>query len=212
MRKLCVVVVVLLLSLCALAQDAPRAEIYGGYTYVRQGLASELGVIGLDKVNANGWTAGGAGFINDWFGIKGEISGVYARPSVDFSGVITPFETSAIITPTTLKLKLDTYTYTFGPTIAYRKSGAVQPFAHALFGAAHNKLSADVPDIIGGGAAATSNAFAMQFGGGADFKLGRSFAVRGGFDWVQTRFDMGVNSSQNHFKLLAGVVYRIGGK
>jgi hypothetical protein len=209
MRKTIFAVLVLLLTVSAVAQEAPKGEIYGGYTYVRENLADELSVVGLDKVNANGWTAGGAGFFNDWFGIKGEITGVYARPEVDLGSIVVPFETSAIVTPTLVKLKLDTYTYTFGPTIAYRKS-KVQPFAHALFGLAHVKLGAEAAGV--GADAGTDNAFAMQFGGGADFVLGKSFAVRGGLDWVHTSFDLGVSSSQNHMKVLAGVVYRFGGK
>ena len=55
------------LSLAALAEAAPRAEVFGGYQYTRVG-----GVI-----NANGWNASLTGSVNRWFGVTADFSGAY---------------------------------------------------------------------------------------------------------------------------------------
>ncbi len=213
MRKLLVVVVVLLVSACALAQDAPKGEIYGAYSYMRQRLGSELESVGLDHANANGFTIGGTGYFNNWFGIKAEFGGHYARPSIDTGAIIVPAAmTPQAVLPSSIKLKENLYTYMFGPTFAVRKSERVQPFVHALFGVAHVSVRAEA-DGLGTEDLGSQNAFAMQFGGGADFLLSKRVAIRGGFDYMHSSFDMfGINEGQNGLQVTAGVVFRLGGK
>lgn len=48
----------------AAAQDAPRAEVFGGYTYAGGG--------------AHGWDASAAGNVNGWLGLVADVSGQYA--------------------------------------------------------------------------------------------------------------------------------------
>ena len=68
MRQLMIFAVVLgLLSLPLVAQDFPKAEIFGGYQYSH----FEPGV------NANGWNASLAGNVNRWFGVAADFSGAY---------------------------------------------------------------------------------------------------------------------------------------
>jgi opacity protein-like surface antigen len=62
MRKLfCVPVLILLLSLAAMAQDTPKAELYGGYSYVGG--------------NFHGWNVSVAGNFNKWVGLVADVSG-----------------------------------------------------------------------------------------------------------------------------------------
>jgi len=73
MRKsIGLVLLLALFSVAALAQEnAPKAEIFGGYQYTR-----------FDGgVNANGWNTSVAGNVNNWFGVAGDFSGAYASPS-----------------------------------------------------------------------------------------------------------------------------------
>ena len=49
-----------------MAQDYPKEEILGGYSYLRS-----------QGDNFNGWNASAAGNANDWFGIKADFSGYY---------------------------------------------------------------------------------------------------------------------------------------
>ncbi|PYP92324.1 MAG: hypothetical protein DMG65_04395 [Candidatus Angelobacter sp. Gp1-AA117] len=99
----------MLLTLSAAAQDFPKAEVFGGYSYLHTSVLGQgfsfNGGSGQITVNAN-----------NWFGITGDF-GVYHNG--DF-GV----NTNAV-------------TYLFGPKFAYRKSEKVTPYFHALFGGAH---------------------------------------------------------------------------
>jgi opacity protein-like surface antigen len=110
MRKFFVLAALLVLvSGAALAQDHPKAEIFGGYSFLRVNPGS--GVSG-ENVPA-GWHASVAGNVNDWFGFAGDFSGHYKT----ISGVSGK-----------------AHTFTFGPRISYRKNEKVTPFAHAQFG------------------------------------------------------------------------------
>src|SRR5213596_2891209 len=74
MQKFAIGVVFLcLLPLAAMAQDTPKAEVFGGYSYLRVNELSGLG-IGL---NLNGWNGSVTGNVNDWFGVKADFSGQY---------------------------------------------------------------------------------------------------------------------------------------
>jgi len=160
----------ILFSLPVVAQDVPRAEVFGGYQFTRL----EGGV------NANGWNASVTGNASRWFGVAADFSGLYKS----ISGV-----------------NVNAYTYTFGPVISFNREGPVNPFVHALFGGAH--LSASIPGIGSG----STSGFTMMFGGGADAKLNRNFAVRVvQADWVYYRFS-GTSSSKN-LRLSTGIVVR----
>lgn len=56
-----------LLSLPVVAQDFPKAEVFGGYQFTHfEG-----------DVNANGWNASLTGNVNRWFGVAADFSGAY---------------------------------------------------------------------------------------------------------------------------------------
>jgi hypothetical protein len=60
------------LASVGLGQDFPKAEVYGGYSYVNidtNGLTS--------RQNANGWEAAVSGNFNKWFAVEGDVSGYY---------------------------------------------------------------------------------------------------------------------------------------
>jgi len=159
-----------LVSLPALAQDFPKAEIFGGYQFTRL----EGGI------NANGFNASLTGNANRWFGVAADFSGTYKT----ISGI-----------------NASVYTYTFGPVVSANHEGVVNPFVHALFGGAH--LGASVSGIGSG----TANGFTMMFGGGADAKVSRHFAVRViQADWVYYRFS-GMSSNKN-VRVSTGIVLR----
>jgi hypothetical protein len=100
----------LLLPLPALAQEYPRVEVFGGYSYFRAN---------PEGYNLNGWNASIAGNISNWFGIVGDVSGHYGAPS-QFGFRIPGVDISS-------------YTFLAGPKLAYRE-GRVTAFAHFLIG------------------------------------------------------------------------------
>ena len=115
-RLLCLVGVVLVFALSAAAQNAPKAEVAFGYSYVR----ANAGGAGF---NLHGGSGSVAGNLNDWFGIVADVGGykITGLPS-GVSGNV--------------------FTYLFGPRISYRKHERVTPFVQALFGGARISGSA----------------------------------------------------------------------
>jgi opacity protein-like surface antigen len=87
--------VVLFMTVSANAQDAPRVELFGGYSYLRVDA-------GLFHINTNGWNASITGNVNNWFGITGDVSAHY-RSGLDlYTFVIGPrFAAHGGVTPFT---------------------------------------------------------------------------------------------------------------
>jgi len=109
-RTMMVVVGVLIVALTAAAQEMPRVEIFGGYSYLNVPASGQEKGFGL-----NGWNAQGSVNINNWLGVTADFGGTYGSP---------------------FSVSLHNYSYMFGPTLSYRATRIV-PFAHALFGGSH---------------------------------------------------------------------------
>ena len=168
MAKLVAVFIVLgLFILPVAAQDTPKAEVFGGYQYLRVNV-SDSGV--SQGFNFNGWNASLTGNFNKWFGVAADFSGAYKT----ISGV-----------------SVKAHTYTFGPVISLNREGTVNPFVHALFGGV--RLSANLEGVGSGG----TNGFAMLMGGGVDAKVNKNLAIRVlQADWVYYHVE-GTSQSKN---------------
>jgi opacity protein-like surface antigen len=114
-------------------------------------------------------------FTNDWFGIEGNISATFAPEIFDQEHV-------------------KVLVYGGGPKIAWREK-KWEPWAHAIIGGSHEQ-----PQTAGNG----KNAFAVQVGGGADYRFNPRLSGRLEADWVHTSF---FSQNQNNFELMAGVVF-----
>jgi opacity protein-like surface antigen len=110
MRTLVIVFVALvLLAVPAAAQDTPRGELFGGYSYARLNPGGLAG----DDFNLNGWHFAAQGNVTSFFGLVGEVSGHHgSRAGED----------------------VNTQQALFGPRITLR--GPLSVFGHALFGVA----------------------------------------------------------------------------
>ncbi len=186
MRKIVFIAVLTLLvpATTALAQEYPRAEVFGGYSYFRAN---------PEGYNLNGWNGSIAGNITNWFGVVGDISGHYGFPT-EFGF-------------TDRSVHINSYTFMGGPKLSYRSHGMTL-FAHFLIGDARagtrifgfstsdNALAA----AIGGGVDFNlSNWLAVR-------------AVQA--DYVMTRFrtlpeEFGPER-QNNARLSFGLVFRLG--
>jgi outer membrane protein with beta-barrel domain len=136
------------------SEGEPRYEVFGGYSYLRD-----------DGHNLNGWTGTLIVNINSWFAIASDIDGHYGSHREGAEDV-----------------SVQEYAYTFGPHVALRNHSRVTPFAYALFGGAHEKITtAGVPESASG--------FASTLGGGFDVRINHRLSVRAmQFDAVYTRF------------------------
>ncbi len=110
MRKLLILgALIIVFGAPVRAQDYPKAEVFGGYQYVR---------LNPGGTNCQGFGGSAAGNLNDWFGVVGDFG--YCK----VTGL--PSGTSA-----------HAINYLFGPRVTYRSRGPLTPFAHALFGGQH---------------------------------------------------------------------------
>jgi hypothetical protein len=186
------------------AQD--KFEIYGGFSYARvpvqvfspiaigapvvvippgtcpiTGCPPGLGTFSTAHVNTHGWEFSGAFKPLDWLGAVADFSEHYGS---------------------THGSSLHLNTYLFGPQVSF--PARVSPFAHVLFGAAHESLSnpglpAGTPGI------GTNNAFATAVGAGIDVKPFHFVSIRlFQFDYLLTRFG---SQTQNQPRASAGVVF-----
>lgn len=114
-------------------------------------------------------------FTNEWFGIEGSVSTGFAPQILDREHV---------------KLLV----YGGGPKIAWREK-KWEPWVHAIFGGSHEQ-----PKTAGN----SKNSYAIEAGGGADYRFNPRLSGRLEADWVRTGF---FSQSQNNFQLMGGVVF-----
>ena len=192
-KNIVVLVLVILCAAFAVAQDAPKVSVFGGYQYV------SLDTKGGDRLNFNGWDADVAFHATKNVAIVGDVSGVYKSESM----------TDPLLGTVTAKLRL--YNYLVGPRVSFG-TGKVTPFAEALFGLGHATVGGDVSGV--GSASIGSNGFAMALGGGIDINANQHFAVRAvKFDYLMNHVSMdafGVSGSENlnNYRIATGVVFK----
>jgi hypothetical protein len=193
MRKLPLVVAVLclgaFLSPQARAQD--RIEFFGGFSYLRPPVTLDLNetspcpgcpptVVATDThPNLTGWEFSGTLHQYKWLSGTADIGGDYGSDN----GGIVHLET-----------------YLFGLQI--RRPGKFSPFAHILFGAAHESVMLNSsPGFTNPG---KSTAFAAGAGGGLDIRVASVISFRViQFDYIATRFGQ---MTQSQPRASAGIV------
>lgn len=182
MRKLFVAAsLLLLLPLAAFAQDKPKVEIFGGYSYLHTDDALDL--------DLHGWNASVAGNLNKWFGLKSDFSGHYDDVTLS-PGV---------------RADVSAHLFLAGPQFTYRKNDTWQPFAHVLLGAARSHVSARTAT---GRVRATETDFALAAGGGLDANVAKHLAIRlfqADYVYIHDNID-----DTHNFRLSTGIVLRLG--
>ena len=192
---------VILLSLSALGQETPKAEVFGGYSYFR----------GDGGANLHGWNGSITGNLNRWFGVTADFSGHYNSNSSSLA-VNLP---QVPILATSVDASTKVHNFLFGGTFSHRGGERLVPFGHALAGFSRTDVSGTAV-VTGLGSIVTTRfsgddtAFAAAFGGGLDVKLTRSFAFRVvQADYLLTKFGRG---TQSNARISTGIVFRFGEK
>lgn len=195
MRKSCFLLIGLLFTVPQLAhaQRFKGMEIFGGYAYQRDNLSSLFSPFYSSpttfgsNISRNGWQLALTENATDWLGMTQQFSGFYGTSQL--RGVPNHFNTFSILT---------------GPRFYTDRIKFVFPFAHALFGYDQTTLSIKGTSISG-----KSTSYAMAFGGGADVRVMRHFRIR--LFQVDYYHSSLFGQGQNHVRLSAGVVFRLGG-
>ena len=192
------VVVGLILGSVAFAQDNPKVEITGYYSYFRFN-PENSGTLSSHSLNGGG--ADISYFFTQMIGIKAEFGG-YQSNSVTFTNGTSTATASANL-----------FTYNVGPVVKFR-SDKFEPFAEVLFGGAHSSFYGNLCKqlttcVVNN---PSNNAFDFVIGGGIDIPLTHSIAFRPAqVDYVLTRFGNGFtsgNQNQSNFRYQAGIQFR----
>ena len=146
------------------AKPEPQPKfLYGGRDDYRWqlglGVAWERFRSNIFNASAVGLNSSVAYFTNDWFGVEGDISAMYAP-------VIYQNEHVKLLN------------YVGGPKIAWRQR-RWEPWAHVLVGGSHEQ-----PKTAG----FSKSSFAFQAGGGADFRWNPRLSFRLDADYLHTSF------------------------
>ena len=194
--------VVFCLPLAASAQEvAPKAEIFGGYSFLRVDLgAVPAGTVPAGTVPSNIDTHG--------FNVS------FAANPARHVGIISEFSqftksdsaSNLLGDPslTGINAKVRVLTLLFGPRVTLHR-GKVEPFVHALFGAARADASA-----LGMSLGDPGYAFAYALGGGFDVKVHNNLAIRlGQVDYLGARAG---GEGLDNFRYSVGVVIRLGNR
>jgi opacity protein-like surface antigen len=192
-------VVTLWLGAVAFAQDNPKAEITGDYSYFRAnpGLPSYF-----NSQNLNGGGGQATFYMTKWLGFAADLQGYGSYTQCTKPGA-----------PVSGCAQGNLFTYMFGPQIKYR-AGKLEPFAEVLLGGAHSNFYANGCTNVGicGSKSPSNNAFSMAIGGGVDIAVSPKFAIRlVDADYDLTRFGnnfTGGNNSQSNFRFQTGVQFR----
>lgn len=139
---------------------------------------------------SHGWDGSVAFNANRWLGFVADFGGQYTNLDAPDSSE-----------------RIRTHSFLFGPRFSARRNRHVTPFAHALFGAAHNDSRAREAGLD---FHFTDNGFALALGGGLDVNLGRRVAVRAfQLDYLRMGF---FEQTQHNGRLAFGLVLRLGEK
>jgi opacity protein-like surface antigen len=204
MKKLSYLALLMILCLPLAAQaqeEAPKVEISGGYSYLRLNLgaipASANVGVNSDHLNMHGFNVSFAGNIVRHVGIVSEFSQYTNSETVNVLG--SPI-------PQGLDVNFRVLTLLFGPRVTLHR-GKVEPFVHALFGAA--RASAET-SVLGTSNETVGYAFAYALGGGIDVKVHKNLAIRAAqLDYLGARSG---GAGINNFRYSAGIVLRLGNR
>lgn len=211
MNNMTVIGSLLLFSVGAIAETAPKMETFLGYQFTRFNSATNI-----PAFSQNG--AGGQFVynINNWFGAVADIGATHNGNihNVNIDNTMANF--------------------LFGPRVAIRKWSRVTPYFQVLWGGVYYagstpvQVPADqlpaIPTPFGDTrtapfvtlrASTSQTVFAMTAGGGLDIKLTKHITLRPiGLDYFMTRLQnlrTAGDNNQNNLRVTAGVNFTFGG-
>jgi opacity protein-like surface antigen len=229
MRHLFCVVLIIVCNLAVFAQDAPKTEIFAGYSYGNYELLPGSSSVVVDTTTVSGAPSGRLGLngcngsvavnMKRWFSFMTDFSGYYSGSSASTTVTETFSPCASCGTQTTTIVNVASnpriHNFLFGPQFSY-PSGKVRPFAHFLVGGEHVDLTRS-ENVSGSGIVSTLPAipasghvsetgFAMALGGGVDYSIKRNLAWRLQADYLTSQAGL----AQNHLRISTGLVWRLG--
>lgn len=236
MRHCFAIALAAMFSLTCFAQDAPKAEIFAGYSYGNYELSAGAAPVSISnsgitttmisgspsaRMGLSGWNSSATVDMNRWFGFATDFSGYYSGSSVSITQTetFTPCASCATETNTTVNTFASPkiHNFLFGPQFTY-PAGKVRPFAQFLVGGEHVDLTRTVNSMNSGSSGiiaigtnilpscVAETGFAMALGGGVDYSIKRKLAWRIQADYLTSQAGL----AQNHVRISTGLVWRAG--
>lgn len=204
------------LNIGLFAQDSPKAEVFGGYSYFASGSASTSGSVGLDSAHLNGWAAAVKVNLTRQIGLVADFGGEYGDRRIQLPSGSNP----------SIQVKSGAarqHTFLFGPELHALKTNRFIVNLRALAGATNrNTLVAPlvqpvepIPPLVGSNgplitalSASGGTEFAASFGGSIDYKVTERLSYRIiQPELILARFN---GSTQLNFRLSTGFVLNLG--
>ena len=230
MRHFLGVILFAVCNLAVLAQDAPKAEIFAGFSYANyellpasSGFSSSNEMISGSpggRLGLMGWNASVAVNMNRWFSFATDVSGYYSGSSTSrtttetFTNTCQPVACPPeTITIANVASSPKIHNFLFGPQFSYL-AGKIRPFVHFLVGGEHSDVtrsanitgsSSGIISTLPAAFESGSTEFAMAIGGGADYSIKRNLAWRLESDYLTNQ-----GTGQNHVRVSTGLVWRLG--
>ena len=192
-----------LFSISVLAQEIPRAEVFGGYSFIRPGSL-------LDRSQVrHGWNASLTIPVRKWLGITSDFDGFYKEyPERSFAD---PFSNVMLME----KAKTSFHSFLVGPQFSWRRHPRITPFGQLLIGVGYNSSSKEtrgpVPPLIESPSVSkiSDTGLAIAAGGGMDLKLNEKVSFRlFQADYLNDQ----TFGASNNFRFATGIVFRFGKK
>lgn len=211
MRKiLCLLTLGMLFGLSVYAEEGPLGDVFFGYSFLRYNSAQTV-----PAFTANGGIGTFAWNFGNHLGLEGELGGYHNGNIND-----KHFDST-------------TFSFLFGPRIAYGRSKKIDPYIHTLFGGQHGTTSIAADSILvvnphvrqpasDGRYKGSQTTFAMAVGGGLDIKLSKLVTLRPvQLDYYLTRFEapevvvptgstIKTARNQNNLRYAAGIAFNFG--
>jgi len=199
----------------AFAQGGPKWELYGDYSY----LQFNPTISGLNSRALNGGGGGIQVNFGKYFGLKGDFQG-YGSTQVTLTRTtptVNPLVVGGTIPSGTFKSNFNMFTYLFGPVVGAHSMN-IYVYGEFLMGGSNTNGYGNLAQAIdaGGGTinvTATQHPFTWALGGGLDWRMNKSVALRlGEMDWLATRYTNPLTSTNNQhsFRYLGGIVFTFG--
>ncbi len=194
-KLLPLVLIVLFFATPCMAQESPKWEVFGGYSFqrsdVRQYFKSSPIIYTFRGryANLDGWDVSLTENMRPWLGGTLDIRGHSKSPQ---------------LLGTTNRERM--YSILYGPRFFHRTTAlgiSITPFAHVLAGLARAEVR-----VVPVGPSASDNAFAIASGGGLDVGFGKRVGIRL-FQGEYFRTNL-LGTRPDSFRASAGVVFYLG--
>jgi hypothetical protein len=184
--RVAVFAVALAVAGTATAQNIGSSNFFAGYSFLGANLFSG------EHATLNGWEVSGEKKYLPYFGIVGDVSGLYGSKNLPGSSVCAPGSAGCLVNGS-----VSEYIFDVGIRGSYA-TRTLRPFGEALFGEAHTSES-------GSGLSRSNNGFDAMLGLGMDCLITRLLGCRVDVDYIVTGLFL---ARHNSIRASTGLVLR----